>query len=697
VANSYVTFTTNADTALTEYVIPFAFFKKEDVKVKSVRQNGTILSWTYLEEAYFTANQANLAFGNYCVVFENGQNKIKFIQATITYYVTIFRRTSDTLIRFSNGSTLQADDLNKLALLNIYTTEESFDASVINTFDSQLFTKFDKSGGTISGSTDVQGVLSATNMQTPGTLSVTNNNGNGLLYANRISMVGGTIIGVPVPVNATDVANKSYVDTAVSAGNGGNGGNGGTFTIEDDSITDAKLRKVAGQQAVTTSTIRDGAIVATKLFAGGDLSGPVITNTIRGSAVTATKLATDSVITSKIQNGAVIADKLATDSVTTSKIQNGAVTADKIAVNTFTGASIADNTVSVTKLKEFPISYNEQIINPTKKDVTINGNVILSVTPTPVNSYQTQTAINTVGNIRCNQVYEKTIPDDQQAYSLQYNQDFLYKQGELKISVAGDSRQFTHESLDKYDEQPLVFKKGSLANGYSSFQIVVKPKDLSIGAVTLAHLGRFGILNSGQGSAQTSFANSEIIKNTISNIRFNKMSANDNPIGLDINTGVFSFLLSQRYTTKYKITLTGHLYAPVAGNMTIRPISDGIGSYAPPPYSQPANLQTLQSTAETGKIKTHFFSVTSILTLPFSGDAVTTWYLPVQYYFRTSSTSTLSRWGHEFVNTWHSPGVSSALPEAWQSSAGSPSAVVANDHAVQICIEKVASTPFESF
>jgi len=689
VANSYVTFTTTAGTALTEYVIPFAFFKKEDVKVKSVRQNGTVLSWTYLEEAYFTANQSNLAFGNYCVVFENGQNKIKFIQATITYYVTIFRRTSDTLLNFSNGSTLQADDLNKLALLNIYTTEESFDASIINTFDSQLFTKFDKSGGTITGNVDISnGVLNVP------VLFVTNEASQAYISTNRINMIGGTITGVPVPINATDVANKSYVDTAVSAGGGGGGG--GPVTIEADSITNAMLRKVAGQEAVGTTAIQAQAVTASKLYAGGDFAGAVTTNTIRGSAVTATKLATDSVIASKIQNGAVTANKLATDSVTTTKIENGAVTADKLAPNIFTGSAILDNTLSVTKLKEFPISYNEQIINPTKKDVTINGNVILSVTPTPVNSYQTQTAINTVGNIRCNQVYEKTIPDDGQAYKLQYNQEFLYKQGELKISVAGDSRQFTHESLAKYDEQPLVFKRGSLANGYSSFQILVKPKDLSIGAITLAHLGRFGILNSGQGNAETNFANSEIIKNTISNIRFNKMSANDNPIGLDANTGVFSFLRSQNYTIKYKITLTGHLYAPVAGNMTIRPISDGIGSYAPPPYNQPANLQTLQSSAEASKIKTHFFSVTSILTLPFSGEGnVSTWDIPVQYYFNTSSSSTLSRWGHEFVGVWHSPGVSSALPEAWQSSAGSPSAVVANDHAVQICIEKVASTPFE--
>ena len=684
-ASSYVTFTTSGD-GVTEYVIPFAFFKKEDVKVKSVRQNGTLLVWTYLEEAYFTANQANLAFGNYCVVFENGQNKIKFIEATIIYYVTIFRRSSDTLLNFSNGSTLQADDLNKLALLNIYTTEEASDASLINTFDSQLFTKFDKSGGTISGNVDIpNGALSVP------ALFVTSSNVQAYINTNRINMIGGTITGVPVPVNATDVANKSYVDSAVSAGGGGGGGGGGSVTIEDDSITNAMLRKVVGQEAVGTTAIQAQAITASKLYVGGDFAGPVTTNTIRGSAVTATKLASNSVITSKIQNGAVTADKLATDSVITSKIQNGAVTADKLAVNAFTGASILDNTLSATKLKEFPISYNEQIINPNKKDVTINGKAIISVASTPVNSYATQTAIDTQGNILCNQVYEKTIPDSQQAFKLGNNQEFLYKQGELKMSVAGDAMQFTHESLAKYEGQPLVFKRGSLVSGYSSFEILVKPKDLSIGAITLAHLGRFGILNSGQGNATTYFANSEIIKNTISNIRFNKVSANDNPIGLDLNTGIFSFLRSEIYTIKYKITLTGHLYAPVAGNMTIRPISDGLGGFIPP-YSQPANLQTLQTSSEASKIKTHFFSVTSVLTLPFSGVGYTTSYeLPVQYYFKTSSSSTLSRWGHEFVGTWHSVGVSSALPEEWQSSAGSPSSVVANDHAVQICIEKISA------
>jgi hypothetical protein len=121
--------------------------------------------------------------------------------------------------------------------------------------------------------------------------------------------------------------------------------------------------------------------------------------------------------------------------------------------------------------------------------------------------------------------------------------------------------------------------------------------------------------------------------------------------------------------------------------MTIRPISDGTGGLTPP-YNRPSNLQTLSSSAEASKIKTHFFSITSVLTLPPSGEGYTTSYeLPVQYYFKTGSASTASRWGHEFVELWDT-GVASALPDAWKSTVGGY--VVANDHAVQICIEKIS-------
>ena len=94
-------------------------------------------------------------------------------------------------------------------------------------------------------------------------------------------------------------------------------------SVADGSITTIKLDQTSGTEAVTTATIRNG-------------------------AVTNLKLATDSVTTAKISNGSVTTDKLGATSVTLAKMANnsvgtsqlvdGAVTTNKIGASAVTYA-----------------------------------------------------------------------------------------------------------------------------------------------------------------------------------------------------------------------------------------------------------------------------------------------------------------------------------------------------------------------
>ena len=118
---------------------------------------------------------------------------------------------------------------------------------------------------------------------------------------------------------------------AVNSGNISNG----TVNSED-------LNKTAGQQAVTTDVIRDGAVTSTKLQndASTDANRAVGTNHIKEGAVTSTKLAA----------GAVTSTKLAEGAVTSTNLAEGAVTSTKLAAGAVTSTKLADDAVTLDKL-----------------------------------------------------------------------------------------------------------------------------------------------------------------------------------------------------------------------------------------------------------------------------------------------------------------------------------------------------------
>lgn len=77
-------------------------------------------------------------------------------------------------------------------------------------------------------------------------------------------------------------------------------------------IQTAGIEQGAGAQAVTTATIRDGAVTNPKLSIGA-----IITSNIADLAVTTAKLADLSVTTAKIANGSVITGKIAPNTINT--------------------------------------------------------------------------------------------------------------------------------------------------------------------------------------------------------------------------------------------------------------------------------------------------------------------------------------------------------------------------------------------
>lgn len=113
--------------------------------------------------------------------------------------------------------------------------------------------------------------------------------------------------------------------------------------ITDNSIETRHLFKGAGQQAVTTDTIRDLAVTATKIAASA-----ITTIKLADSAVTTAKIGDGAVTAAKLGNGAVINAKLGAGAVATDKLANNSVTADKLASGSVTNAKIA--TMSANKL-----------------------------------------------------------------------------------------------------------------------------------------------------------------------------------------------------------------------------------------------------------------------------------------------------------------------------------------------------------
>ena len=123
-------------------------------------------------------------------------------------------------------------------------------------------------------------------------------------------------------------------------------------SVADGSISTIKLDQTPGSEAVTSSTIRDGAILTSKLG-----NGVILTSKLADGVVTDAKLGASSVTTAKILNGAVTTDKIADNAVTTAKINNASVTVDKLTTNAVSTVKIQDSAVTTAKIANSAVTY----------------------------------------------------------------------------------------------------------------------------------------------------------------------------------------------------------------------------------------------------------------------------------------------------------------------------------------------------
>lgn len=383
--------------------ILFPFLEITDVKIFSASDPNTfageqtplITNWTYVTNEYYNNNLndgvSQLPFGNYAIFFENGNYIAKFpaFGNIITTASSLFLRpatiylyrstTRNQVFNFVNGASLQADDLNKAYIQTLYLAQETKDLldkfggdTTLAGIQANLATKISKYSP--EGQFETQEIANNNINGTP--LTVSNNglasngaqfNGLALDLKGRLSVRGTTsfsrpinlnnqqITGVAFPVLSTDVATKAYVD-AVAQPVGG-----AIPEVQDGSITEAKLRQVVGQEAVTNACVRDNAITVSKIsinsISNVKLQGSSVSETkIATSAVTSTKIASNAVTLAKLNADVIIAsDRLLNSSsnnalravttnhiqdlnVTTEKINNGAVTLAKLAPNLITNA-----------------------------------------------------------------------------------------------------------------------------------------------------------------------------------------------------------------------------------------------------------------------------------------------------------------------------------------------------------------------
>jgi hypothetical protein len=648
VANTYVTFTTASfSNPITEYVIPFPFLQKSDVVVNHLTLTGTSVVWTQLSEEAFNAGyvlnpetnvlETTFIFGTYCVVFENGQNKIKFRVATapaITYNVTLYRRTFISKnLQFTNGSPIQATDLNTLLLRTSYSAEEAIEAveSIqALSINSLLFNKYDKVGGQITGNITATG-----NISSAGTISAT-----GSLQGSNLLLQGGTIQNVPTPAYNTDAVNKAYVDALTIAGS--------PLSIVDNSVTSENLRKVAGEEAVTTSAIRDGAVTPAKIGVNNvvtaNIANLAVTNAKIGtSAISANKMAPSSVLEAALASNAVTNTKIADNSISTAKLQSSCITNDKIASGTITtdklvggtidGGLISSNTISSAKLQNSPISWFSS-----QGQLTIQNGVEL------LNG--AFNAPNTL--ITSDRSKELETVSDFKASQIKTDGTFIYKENTLAPVTANA---LLNQDLTQYENQPVTFTSNIAGEpprkaGGVNYNLVVRANTLGyVGATTIIRLLRDrshqntaeGFGNSGEGFSDPK---SILDFQTLSDIKFNSIHpSNDNPgISLDITTGLISFG-STTVGCKYLLTLKGTaLVSTQNAVLTLYPPSDGVQTaYGLLPYS-------MQS-VEFSTVQKHYFTCSSILTISSIMTTSAKYYLSIPTGTSTPSTKTFAPLG----------------------------------------------------
>jgi hypothetical protein len=313
--------------------------------------------------------------------------------------IYVCRETDSTAVVFTDGSAIQADDLNKVTKQALFVAEEA-DQFALFTETANISTKYDKAGGEITGNADIAGTLAV----------------GGLLTAESgINANNTRITNVAVPTENNHVATKQYVDNVV--------GSGTTLTILDDSITSAKLSKIVGDEAVSTATIKDSAVTTEKLNDGSvtneklgigavntnqiftgisllnkiapntigfqsggltplfestliDSQRPVTSATIRNGAVTTTRIADSAVTTAKILDGNVTTQKLLDEAVTNSKILNYTIEPSKLNAGTnFTYNNTGQFTINKLIIGRHPSAST----NPITLDATVSGDSTLTI------------------------------------------------------------------------------------------------------------------------------------------------------------------------------------------------------------------------------------------------------------------------------------------------------------------------------
>ena len=273
--------------------------------------------------------------------------------SSYNFNLYITRRTDSSTAVFSDGASINSNDLNALSKQAVFVAEEA-DQHYIFEETADLSSKLNTSGGTITG-----------NLQVNGTTTL-----SGQLTANAgISLNNSRITNLATPVSNSDGATKQYVDNVV--------GSGTTPTILSDSITSTHLSKVAGSEAVSTNTIQDLAVTTSKL---ADLS--VSSEKLIDSSITRNKIETNIDLNNKLI-GSSIFNNASTPlgefnntfnsrrPVTSNTIRTGAITTEKLANSAITEITIADNAVTSNKILNSSIT-NDKILNSTITSTKLN-------------------------------------------------------------------------------------------------------------------------------------------------------------------------------------------------------------------------------------------------------------------------------------------------------------------------------------
>jgi len=709
VPNTYVSFTADStnDANLTEYTIPFKFLNAEDVKVRSINTvSEAVLQWIYVPIATWNTNlvdgETSYPFGYYSVVFENGVDKIKFAPVrplTIgtgsstfqEFRITIYRRTATTnSTYFSNGSPIQASDLNAILLQSLYNSEEALEGiDSVNTIDlaSKLNLKVETTGDILTGSLNFSNVGSLTQLQS---VSV-NSAGGGGVSTPRVTLTGGTILNVPTPVLASDAVNKAYVDGLTLNG-------GSQPVIADDSITETLLRKVSGQEAVTTATIRSNSVTTDKLITfavtaeklGG---GSVINSKIANGAVTSAKLGANSVTSVAINDGAVLEAKIATGAVTNTKLGANSVTADKILNGTITSAKLANqtldgstvilnNSIPASKLQDSGITYGPSTLGSTHSTINTTAGTINAFNAT----------------INANNLYKKQI--------LTLNESNEVNAGTLTLasgSVKSDpSTTILPSTLNQFTGTipELTFFTTGVTDGHYFYKIQAKNPNLlgkQSGRTLMKWQGRQG----GQyGSNFNTNKFPTFFYKQIANIPFNYVVYNENPeislVGTPYipltTSGEIVFNNSAGNEKKYLITLTGFATTTRNGaTLYIKPISDSY-IFQGSPYTAPKSVISVIFTNVYTDTPDYYsyrtFSATTIFTIP----GATTLSFPVQYYYfdvanQAPPTNIPCGFGYGMES---GAGISSTqVPPAWTGNLGSGHPNTWNESIVDLLIERI--------